>query len=230
MEYFYRDMRRLTGLLMEGDQPAGGQWNYDAENRKPAEAGLFIPRRQGTSPDAITQDVLALVADRFADHPGSLDGFDMAVTPEGAEAEATRFLKEALPSFGDYQDAMVSGQPLLWHSFLSPYLNIGLLNPLDLCRAVEVEWTAGRAPLNAAEGFIRQIIGWRDYVRGLYDWAGPDYAEFSGGQTRIARLLLERQNPDGLPCRCNRPDAGLGLCTPYPAADGHRQLCHAGGH
>jgi deoxyribodipyrimidine photolyase-related protein len=177
MEYFYREMRRLTGLLMEGDQPAGGQWNYDAENRKPAEAGLFIPRRIGTPPDAITQDVLALVADRFADHPGSLDGFDMAVTPEGAEAEAARFLKEALPSFGDYQDAMVSGQPLLWHSFLSPYLNIGLLNPLDLCRAVEAEWTAGRVPLNAAEGFIRQIIGWRDYVRGLYDWAGPDYAK-----------------------------------------------------
>ncbi len=179
MEYFYREMRRLTGLLMEGDQPAGGQWNYDAENRKPAEAGLFIPRRIGTPPDAITQDVLALVADRFADHPGSLDGFDMAVTPEGAEAEAARFLKEALPSFGDYQDAMVSGQPLLWHSFLSPYLNIGLLNPLDLCRAVEAEWTAGRVPLNAAEGFIRQIIGWRDYVRGLYDWAGPDYAKRS---------------------------------------------------
>ncbi|NBR30658.1 MAG: cryptochrome/photolyase family protein [Sphingomonadaceae bacterium] len=186
MEYFYREMRRLTGLLMDGDQPAGGQWNYDAENRKPAEAGLFIPRRMGTPPDAITQDVLALVAERFDNYPGSLDGFDMAVTPEGAEAEAARFLKDALPGFGDYQDAMLTGQPLLWHSFLSPYLNIGLLDPLALCRAVEAEWKAGRVPINAAEGFIRQIIGWRDYVRGLYDWAGPDYAQ---------RNFLEAKRP-----------------------------------
>ena len=176
MEYFYREMRRMTGLLMEGDQPAGGVWNYDAQNRKPAEARLFIPRRQGTEPDAITADVLSLVAARFPDHPGRLDGFDLAVTHEGALAEQARFLEQALPNFGDYQDAMLTVEPLLWHAFLSPYLNVGLLDPLDLCRAVEAEWVAGRVPINSAEGFIRQIIGWREYVRGIYVWAGPDYA------------------------------------------------------
>jgi len=113
MEYFYREMRRMTGLLMEGDQPAGGVWNYDAQNRKPAEARLFIPRRQGTEPDAITADVLSLVAARFPDHPGRLDGFDLAVTHEGALAEQARFLEQALPNFGDYQDAMLTGEPLL---------------------------------------------------------------------------------------------------------------------
>jgi deoxyribodipyrimidine photolyase-related protein len=176
MEYFYREMRRMTGLLMEGDQPAGGVWNYDAQNRKPAEARLFIPRRQGTEPDAITADVLSLVAARFSDHPGRLEGFDLAVTHEGALTEQARFLEQALPNFGDYQDAMLTGEPLLWHAFLSPYLNVGLLDPLDLCRAVEAEWKAGRVPINSAEGFIRQIIGWREYVRGIYEWAGPDYA------------------------------------------------------
>ena len=189
MEYFYREMRRITGLLMVGDAPEGGQWNYDADNRKPAEGGLFIPRRQGTPPDAITQDVLALVAARCADHPGALAGFDLAVTRDGALAEMARFMAEALPQFGDYQDAMLTGEPLLWHSLLSPYLNIGLLDPLEVCRAAEAEYRAGRAPLNAVEGFIRQIIGWREYVRGLYWWAGPDYAHRNA-------LAAQRPLPD----------------------------------
>ncbi len=185
MEYFYREMRRMTGLLMAGDAPMGGQWNYDAENRKPAEARLFIPRRRGTEPDAATQEVLTLVAARFADHPGQLEGFDLAVTREGALAEMARFMAEAMPQFGDYQDAMLTGEPLLWHSLLSPYLNVGLLDPLEVCRAAEAEYAAGRAPLNAVEGFIRQIIGWREYVRGIYWWAGPDYAKRNAlGATR----------------------------------------------
>lgn len=185
MEYFYRDMRRKTGLLMAGDAPEGGAWNYDAQNRKPAEARLFIPRRKGAMPDATTQEVLALVAARFADHPGQLDGFDLAVTRDAALAEMARFMASALPQFGDYQDAMLTGEPVLWHSLLSPYLNIGLLDPLEVCRAAEAEYAAGRAPLNAVEGFIRQIIGWREYVRGLYWWAGPDYAKRNAlGATR----------------------------------------------
>ncbi len=201
MEYFYREMRRMTGLLMTGDAPAGGQWNFDAENRKPAEAGLFIPRRTGTPPDAQTQAVLDLVADRFADHPGDLTGFDLAVTRAGALADMARFMATALPGFGDYQDAMLRDEPLLWHSLLSPYLNVGLLDPLEVCRAAEAEWQAGRAPINAVEGFIRQILGWREYVRGLYDWAGPDYVTRNAlgatralpgfywtGQTRMACL------------------------------------------
>jgi deoxyribodipyrimidine photolyase-related protein len=177
MEFFYRQMRRLTGLLMDGDKPEGGQWNYDSENRKPAKGDLFMPARIGFSPDAITQDVLDLVTRHFADHPGSLANFDFAVTSEDAAKAEAHFLKAALPRFGDYQDAMLTGEPLLWHAMLSPYINSGLINPLSLCRKVEAEYRAGRAPLNAAEGFIRQIIGWREYVYGIYWWAGPDYGK-----------------------------------------------------
>lgn len=185
MEYFYRDMRRQTGLLMDGDAPEGGQWNYDHDNRKPATADLFVPTPHAEQPDQITAEVLALVAARFADHPGRLDRFAFAVTRAGALAAQSRFLAEALPRFGDYQDAMLAGRPYLWHAVLSPYLNAGLLDPLELCRAVEAEYRAGRAPLNAAEGFIRQVIGWREYVRGIYWWAGPDYAQRNAlGATR----------------------------------------------
>ncbi len=177
MEFFYRDMRRHTGLLMTGDKPEGGAWNYDSENRKPAKDGAKVPRRIGFAPDAITNDVLALVAARFADHPGNLNNFDFAVTAEqAAEAEAA-WLRDCLPKFGDYQDAMVSGEPFMWHALLAPYINSGLVDPLALCRKVEAEYRKGRVPLNAAEGFIRQIIGWREYVRGIYWWAGPDYVK-----------------------------------------------------
>jgi deoxyribodipyrimidine photolyase-related protein len=168
-------MRRKTGLLMDGDKPAGGQWNYDAENRKPPRRGEPIPRPLSFEPDAITGEVLALVAARFGGHIGRLDGFDFAVTHEDAMRQRAHFLRHMLPRFGDYQDAMLTGEPFLWHSILSPYLNAGLLDPLDLCRAAEEEYREGRAPLNAVEGFIRQIIGWREYVRGIYWREGPDY-------------------------------------------------------
>lgn len=175
LEYFYREMRRKTGLLMDGDQPEGGQWNFDADNRKPAQRDLMMPRPLRFAPDAETEAVLALVAARFGDHPGRLAGFDFAVTRADALRQQAHFLRHALPRFGDFQDAMLIGEPFLWHSLLSPYLNAGLLDPLALCRAVEAEYRAGRVPLNAAEGFIRQIIGWREYVRGIYWREGPDY-------------------------------------------------------
>ncbi|MHA0318248.1 cryptochrome/photolyase family protein [Sphingomonas melonis] len=175
MEFFYRDMRRKTGLLMDGKKPVGDRWNFDKENRKPAKADLFMPQPHVFKPDAITKDVLALVAERFADHPGTLDGFAYAVTAKGAEKQAAYFLAKALPQFGDYEDAMLTGERYLWHSILSPYINSGLLDPLDLCRRAEAEYRAGRAPLNSVEGYIRQIIGWREYMRGIYWREGPDY-------------------------------------------------------
>jgi len=187
MEYFYRDMRRKTGLLMTAEgEPEGGQWNFDADNRKPPpQRDLLMPRPIRFRPDAITQDVLAMVADRFAGHIGSLDHFHFAATREEALRQQKRFLDEALPRFGDYQDAMLTDEPFLWHSILSPYINIGLLDPLDLCRAVEARYRAGKAPLNCAEGFIRQIIGWREYVRGIYWHEGPDYGRRNAlGATR----------------------------------------------
>jgi deoxyribodipyrimidine photolyase-related protein len=175
MEYFYRDMRRKTNLLMNGDAPEGGEWNYDSENRKPASADMLMPQPPQFAPDAITQDVLKLVAEKFADHIGTLDPFWFAVTAAQAQKALAYFLKHALPLFGDYQDAMVTGEKFLYHSILSPYINCGLLDPLEICRKVEAEYNKGRVPLNAAEGFIRQIIGWREYVRGIYWLQMPGY-------------------------------------------------------
>jgi deoxyribodipyrimidine photolyase-related protein len=175
MEYFYRDIRRKTGLLMNGDQPEGGKWNYDAENRKAADADLFMPTPKATAPDAVTQEVLGLVAARFGNHFGDLEPFWYAVTRKGAEAAFTAFVKNALPHFGDYQDAMLAGEPFLYHSLIAQYLNCGLLDPLAICQEVEAAYRAGKVPLNAAEGYIRQVIGWREYVRGIYWLKMPGY-------------------------------------------------------
>jgi deoxyribodipyrimidine photolyase-related protein len=176
MEYFYRDMRRRTGLLMEGDQPAGGQWNFDHDNRKPASRDLMMPRPRRAPVDSITAAVIAMVARRFPDRFGSLDDFWFAVTRTDAEAQFDAFVAEALPRFGDFQDAMLVSEPFLYHSVIAQYLNIGLLDPLSVCHAVERAWRDGAVPLNAAEGYIRQIIGWREYVRGIYWCEGTDYA------------------------------------------------------
>lgn len=175
MEFFYREMRRKTGLMMEGDKPAGGQWNFDHDNRKPAAADLFRPRPPRFTPDAVTEAVLDLVAARFPAHFGALRPFGWGVTRGDALAALDHFLRHALPTFGDEQDAMLAGDPTLSHALISPYLNLGLLSPMEVCRAVEAEWQAGRAPINAAEGFIRQIIGWREFVRGIWALEGPDY-------------------------------------------------------
>ncbi len=175
MEYFYRDMRRKTGLMMEGDQPAGGKWNFDHDNRKPASDDLFRPEPLQFEPDEITREVLDLVDARFGENFGSLRPFWFAVTREQALKALDHFAMHLLAGFGDFQDAMLQGDRFLHHSVLSPYLNIGLLDPIEICQRVEEEWSAGRVPINAAEGYIRQIIGWREYVRGIYFREGPDY-------------------------------------------------------
>ncbi len=185
MEYFYREMRRKTGLLMDGSEPAGGQWNFDHDNRKAAARDLLMPQPLRFASDAITREVLDLVNARFADHFGTLEPFWFATTRADAEAAFAHFLKTALPRFGDYQDAMLAGEKFLYHAVVSLYLNCGLLDPLEMCRMVEAEYRAGRAPLNAAEGFIRQIIGWREYVRGIYWREGPGYVRRNAlGATR----------------------------------------------
>ncbi|MDB5533346.1 MAG: cryptochrome/photolyase family protein, partial [Hyphomicrobiales bacterium] len=177
MEFFYREMRRATDLLMEGDQPAGGQWNYDSDNRKRLPKSQSLPQRFGFAPDAITQDVLELVGNTFADHFGDLIPFEWAVTRTDALRALDDFLRLALPNFGAYQDAMATGEPFVFHAAISPYLNAGLLTPREVCIAAEREYIEGRAPLNAVEGFIRQILGWREYIRGVYWLKMPDYAE-----------------------------------------------------
>lgn len=177
MEFFYRDMRRRTGLLMDGDDPVGGVWNLDRENRRPPRKGVAYPHPLRFAPDATTAEVTALVGARFARHFGSLGGFALPVTREQACAALDHFVRTALPGFGTYQDAMVTGERFLFHAFLSPALNCGLLTPLEVCRAAEQAWRDGAVPLNSAEGFIRQIIGWREYIRGMYWLEMPQFGE-----------------------------------------------------
>ena len=175
MEWFYRDMRRRTGLLMDGDQPADGRWNFDAENRKRLPPGLRAPRRKRFEPDAVAREAIADVERLFPDHFGTLDAFGWPTTAAQAQEALEHFLRDALPLFGDWQDAMATGEPFLWHSLVSTAINLGLLDPLEVCRRAEAEWREGRAPLNAVEGFIRQILGWREFVRGIYWLKMPEY-------------------------------------------------------
>lgn len=178
MEYFYREMRRRNDLLLNPDgTPEGGAWNFDVDNRKALPREVQPPAPLRIEPDAISREVLALVAQRFPDHYGSLDGFDYPVTAEQAERLWQHFLVRGLADFGDYQDAMADDQPFLFHSRISAALNIGLLDLRRICAEVEAAYRAGDVPLNAAEGFIRQLIGWREYVRGIYWLRMPDYAE-----------------------------------------------------
>ncbi|WP_377511728.1 cryptochrome/photolyase family protein [Octadecabacter sp. R77987] len=175
MEWFYRDMRRKTGLLMVGDEPAGGQWNFDHENRKPPPEGIDFKGPMRFSPGGDVAEVLALVSARFAVNFGSLDDFWFATDHEQARQHLAHWVRHGLPRFGDYQDAMMGGERFLYHAIVGLYLNIGLLDPMEVCQAVEDAWKNGDAPINAAEGFIRQIIGWREYVRGIYFLEGPEY-------------------------------------------------------
>jgi len=177
MEYFYREMRRKTGLLMEGDKPAGGKWNFDHDNRKPAPGAIARDHPLRVAPDATTEDVLALVERRFSNHFGALRPFWFATDRAGARAALDDFVAHALPLFGDYQDAMLRGHRWLYHAVVSMYLNAGLLGWREACDAAEAAWRSGHAPLNAVEGFIRQIIGWREFMRGVYYLEGPDYPD-----------------------------------------------------
>lgn len=181
MEFFYREMRRKTGLLMTADgEPEGGQWNFDAENRKPPKRGAAYPEPRAFSPDVITRDVMMLVAERFGDHFGRLEGFSLPVTARQARQALDHFVATALPLFGTYQDAMVTGEDWLYHSWLSPAMNTGLLTALEVAQAAADAYAAGHVPLNAAEGFIRQIIGWREYIRGYYWLEMPTVAGANG--------------------------------------------------
>ncbi len=175
MEHFYREMRREHRVVMEGDLPAGGAWNFDAENRKALPASLLPPERRRFAPDAATRAVIDLVEQRFADNFGELEEFGWPVSREDALSALDHFVADILPRFGDYQDAMRAGEPFLFHSLLAPAINLGLLSPREVCKAAEEAWRKGVAPLNAVEGFVRQILGWREYVRGVYWTLMPEY-------------------------------------------------------
>jgi deoxyribodipyrimidine photolyase-related protein len=178
MEFFYREMRKRFSILIDEDgKPTGGEWNYDKENRKPPKSGMVSPSRISHKKSEIVQDVLKLVAHRFPEHFGTLEPFHFAVTREQALIELNDFIERLLPNFGDYQDAMVAGEPYLYHSLISSYLNAGLLLPLEVCQMAGSAYRKGKAPLNAVEGFIRQILGWREYIRGMYWHFMPAYGD-----------------------------------------------------
>ena len=188
MEFFYRELRKRFDVLMEAGKPTGGDWNYDKENRgsfgkggpEGANTGL------GFKPDALTREVLDLVNERFADHPGSLDSFAWPVTPQESQKALSNFIHKRLAVFGKYQDAIWTDEPWLYHSLISTSLNLKLLDPRDAVAAAEKAYEDGSAPLAAVEGFIRQILGWREYVRGIYWMHMPEY---------IDRNAMDAQEP-----------------------------------
>jgi deoxyribodipyrimidine photolyase-related protein len=182
MEYFYREQRKRHGVLMQpelAEKPLGDQWNFDEDNREAfGKSGPdAVPLRSTFAPDAVTREVIALVEQRFAAHPGGLESFAWPVTRAQALQSLQVFIKERLPLFGRYQDAMWPGDPWLYHSHLSVALNLKLLNPREVVAAAEAALHAGHAPLSSVEGFVRQILGWREYVRGIYWTQMPSYLE-----------------------------------------------------
>ncbi len=180
MEFFYREMRKRHGVLLDADgSPTGGAWNFDAENRASfgkQGPGLLPPPRR-FEPDAITREVIALVQEVFPGHRGALDDFDWPVTPDDARAALDDFITHRLADFGRWQDAMWTGEAWLYHSRLAAAMNLHLLDPRDAIAAAEAAYRERRAPLEAVEGFIRQILGWREYVRGIYWLQMPEYLE-----------------------------------------------------
>lgn len=170
MEFFYRSMRRRHDVLMETGEPAGGKWNFDTANRGafPKAGPGEVPQPPQFTPDAMTREVIALVGQRFPQHPGSLETFRWPVTRADALRALRDFIQRRLPNFGLYQDAMWSGMPFCWHSLLSAALNLKLLDPREVIAAAVAAWREGDAPLPGVEGFVRQILGWREFIRGVY--------------------------------------------------------------
>ncbi len=193
MEYFYREMRRQTGYLMKGGKPVGGKWNFDDENRQPFPDRIETPSLTAFTPDEVTRDVIMEIEDRFPKHFGLSDGFAYAVTREQALEVLDDFIANRLSGFGPYQDAMAAGEPFLFHSLLSPYLNLGILTAREVCEAALEAYeaadesvkdkkasnndalsTKNKLPLNSVEGFVRQILGWREYIRIYYEAMMPE--------------------------------------------------------
>lgn len=190
MEFFYREMRRRYRILMNEEGPVGGRWNFDSENRKRPPADLSVPQAYSCEPDSVTREVMQAVDREFDDHFGDLEPFFFAVTRAQALQALDQFIDQRLSRFGDYQDAMVQHEPWLFHSHLSFYINCGLLNPLECIEKAEAALHRGAVELNAVEGFIRQILGWREFVRGLYWLKMPAYrqANFFGAKRPLPAL------------------------------------------
>ncbi len=180
LENFYRAMRKHFAVLLEKNgEPSGGTWNFDHQNRQPYRQQVIPDSPVRFLPDEITQDVISKVKAACSENIGSTDGFCLAVTRDQALQTLDDFIENRLPHFGAYEDAMAQDEPILFHSVLSPLMNIGLLAPLEIVRRAEVAYRAGRAPINSVEGFIRQIIGWREYVYWRYHKMMPGFHQLN---------------------------------------------------
>ncbi len=169
MDTFYRAMRRKTGLLMKGGKPIGGKWSYDSENRRAYRGEVPVPQRPSYPPDAITTEVMELIEQRHPEHFGNIEGFDLPVTRAQSEEAWAFALRNLLPHFGPWEDAMSSQHRELFHSLTSPLVNLTLLRPRDLVEQVAEAFAGGEVPLASAEGFIRQLLGWREFMRHVHE-------------------------------------------------------------
>lgn len=200
LETFYRAARTATGLLMDGRRPEGGAWNLDAENRKTWRGDPPAPARPVFPVDDITREVIELVNSRYPDAPGTTEGFNWPVTPEAAAATADAFFATRLASFGPYEDAIADTEPELFHSALSASINLGQLDPLALCRRAEAAYREGGVPLASAEGFIRQILGWREFMRHVYDERRSRFAETNALDAHLPLPAWYCGKPSGMRC------------------------------
>ncbi len=197
LETFYRHMRKKHDVLMDNGQPEGGEWNYDTENRETfgKQGPTAISRPHSFRPEKTTQDVLDLVEKRFGDHPGTLEHFDLPVTQTQATTMLRDFVKRSLPLFGKFEDAMWTDEPFLYHSRLSAPLNIKLLDPRKCVEKAVEAYIAGDAPINSVEGFVRQLLGWREFIRGVYWLHMPEYQEknFLDHQAELRNFFWDGQ-------------------------------------
>ena len=177
MEDFYREGRKRFNILMAGKQPAGGKWNYDQQNRKPPKKSLQTPSPLTFVPDEITAEVIDWVKQEKFSSYGKLESFNWGVTRKQAQQVLAYFVEHCLPQFGTYQDAMITGEYTMWHSLISPYLNLGLLEPMEVIDAIETAYYQQELPLNSVEGFIRQVMGWREYMHGIYCHQDENYSQ-----------------------------------------------------
>lgn len=169
MKTFYEQQRKSLKVLLDDKQkPEGGKWSFDSENRKKLPSHIEIPKLQSIAPDAITQTVMTLVEQRFADHPGESHNFWIPTTRKQSVEWFKHFVAERLNHFGDYQDAITDRDPFLFHSVISPMMNMGLITPREVVLYVLQQHKLQKLPLASLEGFIRQVIGWREFVRGIY--------------------------------------------------------------
>lgn len=175
LDPLYQQFRKKFSILMDGDEPIGKQYSFDSENRQGPTKGLTFAPPLWFKPDAFTRSAMQKVQSLFSNHPGNIDSFAYPVTRKDALKALDHFIHHRLATFGTHQDAMLVDDPWMSHSLISSSINLGLLSPIEVIKEAEKAYQNGKAPLAATEGFIRQILGWREYIRGVYLVLGPDY-------------------------------------------------------